>query len=101
MITTLFRGRAGGNRGPVDRWLEITRNDSGRVTVMILSARKVSLGAMRMTSLDARRAGAGLPGAAITNDPRTILRRVARKDITAEQMAAPDRLRNFAERRWS
>jgi len=51
---TQFRGRAGGNRGPVDRWLEITRDDSGRVTVMILSARTVSLGAMRMTSLDAR-----------------------------------------------
>ncbi len=96
---TLFRGWAEGNRGPIDRWLEITRDASGRVTVMILSARKVSLGAMRMASLDARRAGAELPGAAITNDLRMILPRMARKDITAEEMAALDRLRNFAGRR--
>jgi hypothetical protein len=66
---------------------------------MILSAHKVSLRAMRMASLDARRAGAELPGAAITNDVRMILPRAARKDITAEEMAALDRLRNFAGRR--
>ncbi len=54
---------------------------------------------MRMASLDARRAGAELPGAAITNDLRMILPRMARKDITAEEMAALDRLRNFAGRR--
>jgi hypothetical protein len=96
---TLFRGRAGGNRGPVDRWLEITRNDSGRVTVMILSARTVRLGAMRMTSLDARTGRCRAARRCHHERPADDLAPVARKDITAGQMAALGRLRNLAERR--
>ncbi len=98
MIMKRYVGWTEGNHGPVERTLEIDRPSAcpGRVLVMILSTRLVSLGALWLPESEAQRAGIELVRP-LRDDLRMIVPRVALQDMTAEEITALSRLRKFAE----